>query len=163
VAKLPRTHEGLFSYSYESSKTTESPLSKTEAKSPDVSIPVKYKFEKQNEALTYPKNQDNTETPVKYEPMETEAKKVTPAVTEPANKATAPSVAAPKKTEGGRILKPRGRPATSTDIEPAVVVIPEQNMKESKKAPVKAADNQSTQSRSSPSPTMRPPTNIVNT
>jgi hypothetical protein len=59
----------------------------------------------------------------------------------PANKVPAPSVAAPKKTEAGPTLKPRGTKAASKDIEPAVVVIPIQNMKESKKALVKAADN----------------------
>ena len=116
--------------SYKSSKTTKSPLSKKEAKSPEVSKPVKYKSEKQNEALTYlkkkvaavedtsttavasekptedtdPENQmipetqknpenpmhpDNPETPVNDEPVETEAKEVTPALTEPGDAAAA--------------------------------------------------------------------------
>jgi translation initiation factor IF-2 len=81
------------------------------------------------------------------EQMETKAKDVTPAMTEPidtaavtkhkaviedtpANEATAPSVPAPNKTETGTMLKPRGRETASQNIEPAVVVIQEQNMKE---------------------------------
>jgi hypothetical protein len=92
------------------------------------------------------------------EPMETEAKDVTPAVTEPsdaaavtepkpvvedtpATKAPAPSVAELKKTEAGPTLKPGGRKAASKDIEHALAVIQEQNIKESKKAPVKVAEN----------------------
>jgi hypothetical protein len=77
------------------------------------------------------------------EPIDAAAVPVPKCIVEntPANKVPAPSVAAPKKTEAGPTLKPRGTKAASKDIEPAVVVIPIQNMKESKKALVKAADN----------------------
>jgi hypothetical protein len=59
-------------------------------------------------------------------------------------------------------LKPKGRKTTSQDIEPAEVIIPEQNMKEYKKAQVKAADIQSAQVQKF-TPPIHETTNIVNT
>ena len=90
------------------------------------------------------------------EPMEAEAKDVTTIVTEssdatavtepkpivvdtPATKA--PSVAKLKKTEAGTTLKRGERRAALKDIEPAIKVITELNMKRSNKTP----DNQAAQ------------------
>jgi hypothetical protein len=93
-------------------------------------------------------NPDNPETPVNGaenckevtadEPVETEAQEVTTAVTEPSDET---AVTEAKKTEAGPTLKPGGRKAALKDIEHTLVVIQEQNMKESKKAPVNVADN----------------------
>jgi hypothetical protein len=59
----------------------------------------------------------------------------------PATIAPAPSDAELKKTEAGHTLKPVGRKAALKDVEPAIKVIHEQNMKEPKKNP----DNQAAQ------------------
>ena len=63
----------------------------------------------------------------------------------PANEAPALSVATPKKTEVGQTLKQIGRKATTKDIEPAVMIIKKQNMKEPKKAPIQVPNNQAAQ------------------
>jgi hypothetical protein len=84
-------------------------------------IPEKKMIPETTKSPENPMNPDNPETPVTGagnckevaadEPMEAEAKEVTPAVTEQSDEA---AVTEPKKTEAGPTLKPGGRKAASS-------------------------------------------------